>query len=143
MLVPLSCSEPPQTPEASPGRAAEEGALPAASIAEILRAVRREVADAGQSACDLQTTLSGVAQALGQQDRAVEAFQALDLLTQRLQGVAAFLDALAPTLPICWVGDAAAAAQAVTMSDLARRLARPLDDLHHAKSEDAGAFEFF
>ncbi len=129
--------------ETPPGRAAEGDAPPAASVADILRAVRREVADAGQFACDLQSTLSGVAQALGQQDRAVEAFQTLDLLTQQLQGVAAFLDALAPTLPICWVGDAAAAAQAVTMSDLAHRLGRPLDDLHHIKSEDAGAFEFF
>ena len=127
MLAPLSCSEPP----------------PAASIADILRAVCREVADAGQSACGLQDTLSCFVPALGQQDRAAEAFQALDLLTQQLQGVAAFLDALAPTRPAGWVGDAAAAAEAVTMSDLAHRLGRPHDGPLHAEGGDAGALELF
>lgn len=127
MLAPLSCSEPP----------------PAASVADILRAVCREVADAGQSACGLQDTLGCFDPALGQQDRAIEALQALDLLTQQLQGVAAFLDALAPTLPADWVGDAAAAAQGVTMSDLAHRLGRPHDELLHAAGGDAGALELF
>ncbi len=112
-------------------------------MADILRAVCREVADAGQSACDLQAALSCLIPALGQQDRAVEAFQALDLLTQQLQGVAAFLDALAPTLPPGWVGDAAAAAQAVTMSDLAHRLGRPHDGPCRMGSEDKGALDLF
>ena len=133
MLAPLSCSEPPQGREAPPG----------ASVADILRAVRREVADAGQSACGLQDVLSCFAPALGQQDRATEAFQALDLLTQQLQGVAAFLDALAPTLPAGWMGDAAAAAEAVTMSDLAHRLGHPHDGACRMGSEDAGALELF
>ena len=133
MLVPLSCSEPPQGREVLPG----------ASVSEILRAVSREVADAGQSACGLQETLSCFVPALGQQDRAVEAFQALDLLTQQLQGVAAFLDALAPTLPTDWVGDAAVAAQAVTMSDLVRRLGQLGNGSHPVGSGDAGTFELF
>lgn len=127
MLAPLSCSEP----------------SPAASVADILRAVCREVADAGQSACGLQETLSCFVPAPGQQDRAVEALQAFDLLTQQLQGVAAFLDALAPTLPAVWMGDAAAAAEAVTMSDLARRLGCPHDGPLHAEGGDAGALELF
>lgn len=128
----------------SPGRAAEENAPASASVADILRAVGREVADAGQLACDLQVALSGFAQALGQQQgQAIEAFQTLDFLAQQLQGVAAFLGALAPTLPACWSGDAAAAVQAVTMADLAHRLGRPHDDSCPAKSEEAGAFEFF
>lgn len=126
-----------------PGRAAGDDAPPPASVADILRVVGREVADAGQFACDLQATLSCFAQTLGQQDQALEAFQALDFLTQRLGGVAAFLGALAPTLPACWVGDAAAAAEAVTMSDLARRLGRPHDDPGCTDGEDAGALEFF
>ena len=133
MLAPLSCSEPPQGHETPPG----------ASVADILRAVCREVADAGQSACGLQEVLSCIAPTLGQQDRAIEAFQALDLLTQQLQGVAAFLDVLAPTLPTEWVGDAAAAAQAVTMSDLAHRLGRPHDGPCRMGSEGAGALDFF
>ncbi len=112
-------------------------------MSDILRAVCREVADAGQSACGLQDTLGCFVPALGQQDRAVEAVQALDLLTQQLQGVAAFLDALAPTLPTGWVGDAAAAAQAVTMSDLAHRLGRPHDSPCRMGSEDAGALDLF
>jgi hypothetical protein len=133
MLVPLSCSEPPREHETPPG----------ASVSEILRAVSREVADAGQSACGLQDTLSCFVLALGQQNRVVEAFQALDLLTQQLQGVAAFLDALAPTLPTDWMGDAAAAAQAVTLSNLAHRLGRPHDDRRCMESEDAGALDLF
>ena len=113
------------------------------AVADILRAVSREVADAGQSARGLQEMLGCLAPALGQQGRAIEAFQALDLLTQHLGGVAAFLDALAPTLPTGWVGDADAAAEAVTMSDLAHRLGRPHDDLCRTGSEDAGALELF
>ncbi len=116
---------------------------PAASVSDILRAVGREVADAGQSACSLQAALSCFVPALGQQDRAIEALQALDLLTQQLGGVAAFLDALAPTLPTCWAGDAAAAAQAVAMSDLAHRLGCPGSSAHTAHSNTPGAFEFF
>ncbi len=133
MLVPLSCSEPPQG----------HGTPPGASVADILRAVSREVADAGQSACGLQDALSCFVPALGPQDRTIEAFQALDLLTQQLQGVAAFLDALAPTLPTHWMGDAAAAAQAVTMSDLAHRLGRPQDGPCRMGSENAGVLDFF
>lgn len=129
----MSCSEPPQ------GR----GTPPGASVSDILRAVSREVADAGRSACSLQETLGCFVPTLGQQDRAVEAIQALDFLTQQLQGVAAFLDALVPTLPTDWTGDAAAAARAVTMSDLAHRLGRPHDSPCRTASEDAGAFELF
>lgn len=129
--------------EMPPGRAAEGHAPPSASVADIVCAVGREVADAGQRACDLQAALSDFAQALGQQDQAMEAFQTLDFLAQQLQGVAAFLGALAPTLPACWAGDAAAAAQAITMADLARRLGRPHDDPCPARSEEAGAFECF
>lgn len=117
---------------------------PAVGIADILRAVSREVADAGQSACGLQDALGCfVPAAPGQRDRAVEALQALDLLTQQLGGIAAFLDALAPTLPADWMGDAAAAAQAVTLSDLAHRLGRPHDGPLHAEGGDAGALELF
>ena len=138
MLAPLSCSEPAKAYE--PGRAAEGLA---ASVADTLRAVCREVADAGQAACDLQATLSGFAPVPGQQDRAIEALQALDLLTQRLGGVAAFLDALTPTLPTRWTCNAAAAARVVTLSDLAHRLGRPQDECRHAEKEDAGALELF
>ena len=116
---------------------------PGASVADILRAVCREVADAGQSACGLQDMLSCFVPTPGQQDRASETFQALDLLTQQLGGIAAFLDALAPTLPADWAGDAAAASQAVTMSDLAHRLSHPHDDLCRTASENAGALELF
>ena len=129
--------------ETPPGHAAEGHAPPSASVADIMRAVGREVADAGQRACGLQDALSGFAQALGQQEQAIEAFQTLDFLTQQLQGVAAFLGALAPTLPACWAGDAATAAQAITMSDLAHRLGRPHGDPRDTGSEDVGAFEFF
>lgn len=129
--------------EAPPGHAAEGHAPPSASVADIMRAVGREVADAGRRACDLQDALSGFAQALGQQGQAIEAFQALDFLAQQLQGVAAFLGALAPTLPACWAGDAATAAQAVTMSDLAHRLGRPHEASRGLGSDDVGAFELF
>ena len=116
---------------------------PGAGIAGILRAVSRELADAGQSACGLQDALGCFVPAPGQRDQAVEALQALDLLTQQLHGVAAFLDALAPTLPAEWVGDAAAAAQLVTLSDLAHRLGRPHDGPLQAEGGDAGALELF
>ena len=125
------------------GRAAQEDAPASAGVADILHAVCREIAGAGQLACDLQAVLSGFARVLGQQDQAIEAFQMLDLLAQQLQGVAAFLDALAPTLPTGWAGDAATAAPAVTLSDLAHRLGCPGSNVRTAHADTPGAFELF
>lgn len=111
---------------------------------EVLQAVGREIADLGQLACDLQTALSPLGRASsGHDHQAIENLQAFDLLAQRLHGVADFLGALAPSLPTEWLGNAAAAAQVVTLSDLARRLSCPDLDSSPAKDGEAGAFELF
>ena len=115
-----------------------------ARIADVVRAVGREVADLGRLACDLQAVLSPLEPARRQASQAVEAFQSLDLLTQRLQGVATFLEAFAPSLSPSWMGDAAAAARGVTLSDLAQRLARPCNGAPVTKTKELEAsFELF
>ena len=112
-------------------------------LAVILEAVGREVARLGQAASDLQEVLSPLARAFGKGGRNVEDIQALDLISQHLYGVANFLGALAPTLPIAWAGDAVAAARAVTLSSLAQRLSCPPCDFHPAEGEVVGELELF
>ena len=91
------------------------------SLNRILAAIGREVADVGGIANRLQDVLSPSGPWGGRIDR--DCLQDLDLLTPRCGAVAAFLGALAPTLPAGWTGDAATAARAVTLSDVASRLA--------------------
>ena len=112
-------------------------------LAAILEAVGQEVARLGQVASDLQEVLSPLACAFGKDGQTAEDIQALDLLSQHLCGVADFLGALVPTLPIEWTADAAAAARTLTLSSLAQRLSCPPCDFHPAEGEVVGALDLF
>ncbi|WP_426958709.1 hypothetical protein [Muricoccus radiodurans] len=100
------------------GHAAKDGAC--TGLCDILGAVGREASDLARMAAGLQAALPVPGTRLCA--RTVESLQSLDLLTQRLQGLADFLDALAPTLPPAWRADVAAAVRGLTLSGLARRL---------------------
>lgn len=64
--------------------------------------------------------------------------QRLDHLRQSIAGIADFLEALAAAAPPHWLLDAKAASQAVTVSELAWRLAPALDArLVHANAHSA------
>lgn len=94
----------------------------AAPVGDVLRAVGRELADLGRQATELQTLLGALGPGDGREPAVLCRLQTLDALTQSLNGVSEFLDALAPTLPPRWTCDAARAAGTLTLSDLARRL---------------------
>lgn len=65
--------------------------------------------------------------------------QCLDLLTQRLHGLAAFVLVLAPSLPVTWHVDPAHAASQVVLADLAGRL----QGVAVADGPGAGVVELF
>ncbi|MCR5877636.1 hypothetical protein [Phenylobacterium sp. J367] len=85
-------------------------------ITEVMAACATELADLAGACEVLQTALSD-AMAAGLADG-----QALDLITQRAAGLAQFLAALGRELPSDWRVDSLAAAQGVTLADLARSL---------------------
>lgn len=111
-------------------------------LTEILRAVGRELADLGRLTCDLQVALSPFGPGYAQNCQSPESLQLLDVLTQRLQGTADFLGALAPGLPADWMCDTDVATRLLTLSDLARRLNRPASS-YPTENERAGVLEFF
>ena len=115
----------------------------ALELGRILRAVGEEVADLGKMACGLQESLSPSEFGPGWGRAALDRLQALDILTQRLDGIAGFLHALAPTLPADWLCDATRAAEAMTLADLARRLTCANPNTLSEPSGAAGELELF
>jgi hypothetical protein len=103
------------------------------TLPAVLRAVRCEMTSLGDQAQHLQDRLSPIART-----EQGEALQALDLLTQRLFGLAHFFDALIPALPDTAL-DLAAALDGMTLSDQMRRLA----GLSPHPAELAGGLELF
>jgi hypothetical protein len=69
--------------------------------------------------------------------------QRLDFLRQSIAGIADFLEALAATAPPHWSLDVKAATQAVTLSELALRLASTVDSNPTEHAEPAGDCELF
>ncbi len=82
----------------------------------VLQAVRCEVASLGDQAQQLQDQLSPTTRS-----EQSETLQMLDVLTQHLFGLVVFFDTLIPALPAHAV-DLSPALDALTLSDLARRL---------------------
>lgn len=116
----------------------------APALADVLRSVGRELSGLGRTASGLQDALGPLAAAGGPGGGGLYELQALDALTQSLHGVSDFLGALAETVPAGWTCDAARAARAVALSDLARRLrgGSPPEALP-AQGGGAGEFELF
>ena len=110
-------------------------------MSDVLLAIRQEATELEQSAVTLQDDLGPFLHISG--DAAVAKAQALDLLSQRLRGLADFLGALAPTIPGEWHCDADTAAALLTLSDLRNRLAGSREDAQLAPSIEAGALELF
>ena len=112
-------------------------------LAEILRALGRELAELGRLAYDLQVTLSPCGQGCAETHQMLESMQMLDPLTQRLQGMADFLGALAPGLPVDWMCDPTAATRILTLADLAHRLGCPMSDSAPLENGEAGVLDLF
>jgi CheY-like chemotaxis protein len=92
-------------------------------VADILQACARELADLAARCLALQGAVAAPAATSG----AVEALQALDLITQRSQGLSQFVGLLAQEMQPAWRVDPGPAAAALSLADLA--------DAHGAKRE--------
>lgn len=116
---------------------------PAVALGDVLRTVGLELAYLGRRAAELQVAFSPSGLREGPEGAALYRLQALDALTQALDGVSDFLCALAPTVPSHWSCDATQAAGVVTLSDLARRLSRSAPEASPSLGGEAGEFELF
>lgn len=94
-------------------------------LADILQALVREIASVGSRAERMQNIISPLLMGVPDVADHTMDLQELDLIAQQLLGISNFLANLSPppTLRI----DTSEAGRSVTLTDLARRLARPLD----------------
>ena len=69
--------------------------------------------------------------------------QSLDVVRQKVAGVADFLDALNETIPQAWRVDAEAAARVITLSDMAARLAGVETEMDRANFAAPEAYDLF
>jgi hypothetical protein len=108
---------------------------PAEGVAQTLMAVALEVRDLARMSDRLQTLISTalVFDGSAHADHLRE-FQAIDLLVQRLHGVAIFVESLSELTPPGWRLNTGIAAAEVPLTDLARRLSGLSD-----RSASAGA----
>ncbi len=116
------------------------------SATETLRTVAAEVSHLADMSDRLQALISSALLADTTTNAGhLKEFQAIDLLVQRLHGVAIFISALAETTHPDWRVDAAAAAANIPLSDLARRLsgAAPTERAREDEPLSDGDLELF
>jgi hypothetical protein len=120
-------------------------AAPAAgSVVEVLQAMASELSQMAQVSDRLQLLISAALVADGAANAEhMREFQAIDLLVQRLHGTAIFTECLAAIASPDWRIDALAAAAAVPLSDLARRLGGESDAPARPGHADDGDLELF
>lgn len=105
-------------------------------LSQSLGLVASEVAELARLGDRLQGVISRMAATLGAPDAdTLEEAQAADLLSQRLAGLAAFVQALALAAPQDATADIRAAVNALTLAEQARRLSGPFHALP-AEPED-------
>lgn len=111
-------------------------------LSQSLDLVAGEVAELARLGDRLQGVISRLAANLGAPDTdTLEEAQAADLLSQRLAGLAAFVQALANAAPRDATADIAAAVNALTLTEQARRLSSPTNP--PAPAEPAGDLTTF
>ncbi|RAK59452.1 hypothetical protein DJ021_06355 [Phenylobacterium hankyongense] len=108
---------------------------PEVPLSQVLATCAGELADLAARCGRLQTTLSpALARTADLEDG-----QALDLVTQTLEALSAYMGALGRGLPAAWTADAAAAAAGLPLADLAARL----QGLAAAAAADSGELDLF
>lgn len=117
------------------------GLPPDASVSavDLLRAIETELGDLVERALALQNDLSPLLSMPGNAALHNPAVQALDLMTQRLDGLREFLATLVPALPEDWRIDPAVAIRRLKLGGLALRLSGQAAD----DCATAGALELF
>lgn len=115
-------------------------------LVDVLYSIECELSELGQLAHRVQDVISSVilSEAATDIDKFRDA-QALDLLAQRVFGLAQFLRDFAPELPTAWRADPTRAASSVTVLELSRRLAlAPHAPIQGYQDEaESGDFEMF
>ncbi len=115
-------------------------------MVQVLEAIAGELAQMAQAGDRLQLLISAALVSDGRQNAEhLREFQSIDLLVQRLHGVAIFTGCLAAVTPGDWGIDAASAAVAVPLSDLARRLGgdKTAASCQRRKDDPSGDLEMF
>lgn len=113
---------------------------PATTLTSILSALGDEFQELGRFAEQLQTVLSPALLRIANDPDCHKNVQMLDLLSQRLHALSAFVCSVGGTVPQHWEIDSSFALSAVTLSDLAWRLqGLQTAEEHH----QAGALEMF
>ncbi len=113
-------------------------------FAEPLRLAAIELADLARTGDQLQRVIARLAAGAGALDaELMEEAQGADLLSQRLEGMAAFLRALADAVPAGAAVDVHAAMIDLTLAEQARRLAGPPAAVPTATDEASGDLLLF
>jgi hypothetical protein len=113
---------------------------PATTLTSILAALGDEFQELGRFAEQLQTVLSPALLRIANDPDCHRNVQMLDLLSQRLHALSAFVCSVGGTVPGDWEIDSSFALSAVTLSDLAWRLQGVQSAEEH---HQAGALEMF
>jgi hypothetical protein len=119
---------------------ADDIAISQGSLAGVLGAVGEELRDLGAALERLQAAFSPLLLQAAQDPAQHRNAQALDLLTQRLQALAGFIQSLEAQIPPAWRLDLDAPLGQITLSDLAARLT---GQLPADPGEASGLFEMF
>lgn len=110
-------------------------------LSQSLDLVAGEVAELARLGDRLQGVIARMAATLGTPDPdTLEEAQAADLLSQRLAGLAAFVQALAQAAPRDATADIRAAVNALTLTEQARRLSGSLQALPGEPADDLTTF---
>jgi len=113
-------------------------------FAEPLRLAAIELADLARQGDQLQRVIARLAAGAGAVDaNLMEEAQGADLLSQRLEGMAAFLRALAEAVPAGAAIDVHAAMIDLTLAEQARRLAGPAAATPSAADDASGDLLLF
>lgn len=115
-------------------------------LAEPLRLAAIELADLARLSDQLQRAIGRLTESRGAPDAAfLTEAQAADLLSQRLEGMAAFLRVLAASAPENVTTDVYAAVMNLTLAEQARRLSGlpPADELSNEPPQGCGELQLF
>jgi len=116
-------------------------AAAARPLSQSLDLVAGEVAELARLGDQLQRVISRLAATLGAPDPdTLKEAQAADLLSQRLAGLATFVQALAHAAPRDATADIAAAVNALTLTEQARRLSGPFHPSPAEPGDDLTTF---
>jgi hypothetical protein len=107
-------------------------------LAEPLQMAAIELTDLARLSDRLQSSIARLTAGLGPPDAGfVTEVQAVDLLSQRLDGLAAFLRSLAASTPPDVTADVHAAVMGLTLAEQARRLSGPLEASEASEASEA------